>query len=160
MSPNSGYKRQINALRRVRTGIVTFKKPIQKEEILGKPPVPSGIYQISESTNILTPKSLPKNGDLVLVEEGVCPRNMETNIVYVKDLSDKAFIYDAWIPSYKFFLLQVVIFWKNDTQYEYQIQHSDNANPKICKFVLMSKKGTTQQPGGSYRVPQKTKIVS
>lgn len=161
MRQNSDFGRQIQALRKTRrVNTYPVKKPIQLNEILNNKSTYPATYKIDEKTNILSPKSLPKTGDTVLIQEGVCPRDMETNIVYVKDLSDKAFIYEAWIPSYNFYLLQLVVFWKNDTQYEYQIQYSDVEDPCVGKFVLISKKRTNRQPGGAYRVPQKTKMGS
>lgn len=159
MGQNSDFERQIQALRKTRRAATyPFKKPIRPNEKQNNKGNCSATYKIDEKTNILSPKSLPKTGDTVLIQEGVCPKDMETNIVYVKDLSDKVFVYEAWIPTYNFYLLQLVVFWKNDTQYEYQIQYSDMEDPCVGKFVLISKKRTNRQPGGAYRVPQKTKI--
>ncbi len=161
MRQNSDFGREAHATRKTRRSTTyPFKKPVQTDKTQNKVGNCLATYQINVSSNILEPKSLPKTGDTVLVQTVACPKDMETNIVYVKELSDKAFVYEAWIPSYNFYLLQLVVFWKSDTQYEYQIQYSDERDPSIGKFVLMSKKRTTRQPGGAYRTPQKTKMGS
>lgn len=149
MSPFSKYSRQIDSLRRSRRGVRPFRKPIQLSEILGKTEDSNfWAYKIGENTGALTPRSLPKDGDFVLVETGSCPSNMLNNPVYIRDISET---YDAWIPTHKFYVGQIVSFWIKDLQYDFQIQFSDHSDEKICKFVLVNKTKTERQPGVAYR---------
>ena len=125
-------------------------KPIQKNEIIGKVDHTVGAYQQKENTNDLSPKAMPKNGDLVVVEGLSCPVGLENNAIYVRDLPDVR-EYDVWMPTYKFYVGQIVSFWKNGFQYDFQIQMSDYPEEKLGKFVLVNITRTEPQPGVGYR---------
>ena len=126
------------------------KKPIQLKEILGKADHAIGAYKIKDITFDLSPRALPKTGDLVIIEAGSCPKGMENNAVYIRDIPESR-EYDVWMPTYRFFIGQIVSFWKGGYQYDFQIQYSDFEDENLGKFVLVNKVVTIKQPGVGYR---------
>lgn len=125
-------------------------------DILGKTNLSIGAYKIKKITNDLSPRALPKTGDLVVVEGLNCPRGLENNAISIRDIPDTS-SWDVWMPTYPFYIGQIVSFWKDDTQYDFQIQFSDHDDPTIGKFVLINKQKTERQPGRVYRTTKNGK---
>ncbi len=135
------------------------RKPIQKDEILGKKPFDKfpGLYQLSKGTNILEPKSIPKNkGSFVVIEKGPCPKSMEQNII-CDDLEYFGEVgYKVWVPYYKFYIGQFVSFWTKHVEYVFQIFPSDDS--RLGEFRLMDKRAVVRQPGSEFRT-SRTKSI-
>ncbi len=159
MVKKPNYDLQIESLRRTRRYEALIKRPPQIDEILGRKKDVEilGVYSVHPKSNRLRPTSIPTNrGKRVIVEDGACPKEFETNIIcddlrYIGDSE-----YKTWVPRFKFFVGQIVSFWTKDVQYDFQIYPTDD--PRYGEFVLVNRSAVSSSPGERARVRKTSSI--
>lgn len=109
-------------------------------------------YELN-SANELWPRRLPeKKGKTVAVLPGWPPKNQENNPIREINEPFGRQAIKRWVPSYRFYIGQFVIFWMDGKTHTYQIRETEKKG--VGEFVLIQVSNAEQQPGVAARTTE------